>query len=73
MTTATSSDQSAGPLTIAAQGSFAVGGAVVTREGTFDPRNPMDPAGQSLHGDHARIVTIQVAGADSGCHGLPVM
>lgn len=43
------------PLAIAAQGSFAVGGAVVSRDGTFDPRNPMDPAGQSLHGDHARF------------------
>lgn len=46
---------SAEPLMIAAQGSFAVGGTVVSREGTFDPRNPMDPAGQSLHADHARI------------------
>jgi len=45
----------AAPLTIAAQGSFAVGGTVITREGAFDPRNPMDPAGQSLHGDHARV------------------
>jgi alpha/beta hydrolase family protein len=42
-------------LTIAAQGSFAVGGTVVTREGDFDPRNPMNPAGQTLHGDHARV------------------
>jgi pimeloyl-ACP methyl ester carboxylesterase len=43
------------PLALAAQGSFAVGGTVVTAEGTFDPRNPMEPAGQTLHGDHARV------------------
>jgi hypothetical protein len=48
-------DAGAGPVTIAAQGSFAVGGAVVIREGSFDPRNPMNPAGQTLHGDHARV------------------
>jgi hypothetical protein len=45
----------AGPVTIAAQGSFAVGGSMVTREGSFDPRDPMNPAGQTLHGDHARV------------------
>lgn len=55
MTANSSSGQPAESLTIAAQGSFAVGGAVVTKEGTFDPRNPMEPAGQSLHGDHARV------------------
>jgi hypothetical protein len=43
------------PLAIAAQGSFAVGGAVVTSDGAFDPTHPMDPAGQTLHGDHARL------------------
>lgn len=43
------------PLTIASQGSFAVGGTVVNSDGTFDPKNPMDPAGQTLHGDHARV------------------
>jgi hypothetical protein len=48
-----------GPLTIASQGSFAVGGTVVIRDGSFDPRNPINPAGQTLHGDHARI-TFQV-------------
>ena len=47
------------PLTLAAQGSLAVGGTVVTREGTFDPRHPTDPAGQTLHADHARL-TYQV-------------
>ena len=49
----------AGPVTIASQGSFAVGGTVLTRQGTFDPRNPMNPTGQTLHGDHTRI-TFQI-------------
>jgi hypothetical protein len=48
-----------GPVTIASQGSFAVGGTVVSRGGGFDPRNPVDPAGQTLHGDHARV-TFQI-------------
>ncbi|WP_147429508.1 alpha/beta hydrolase [Arthrobacter oryzae] len=52
---ARASGEPAAPLAIAAQGSFAVGGAIVTRDGSFDPRNPMDPAGQTLHGDHARV------------------
>jgi pimeloyl-ACP methyl ester carboxylesterase len=63
MTASTSSDQAAGPLTIAAQGSFAVGGTVVSRGGSFDPRNPMEPAGQTLHGDHARVSYQVPAGA----------
>jgi hypothetical protein len=44
------------------QGSFAVGGTVVTAPGTFDPirhgaYNPADQsvAGQTLHGDHAYV------------------
>lgn len=50
------------PLTIQEQGSFAVGGTVVTAPGTFDPirqgaYNPAGPdsAGQTLHGDHAYV------------------
>lgn len=50
------------PLVIAEQGSFAVGGTVTTAPGTFDPIrqgafNPRgtDPAGQTLHGDHAYV------------------
>ncbi|GAA4390115.1 alpha/beta hydrolase [Tsukamurella soli] len=50
---------SGGPITIAAQGGFAAGGTVAYRGGDFDPRNPMDPAGQTLHGDHARV-TFQI-------------
>jgi hypothetical protein len=50
------------PLMIQEQGSFAVGGSVVTAPGTFDPikqgaYNPAgtDRAGQMLHGDHAYV------------------
>ena len=53
---------SAEPLVIEKQGSFAVGGTVVTTPGTFDPIkqggfNPrgVDSAGQTLHGDHAYV------------------
>lgn len=49
-------------LVIKEQGSFAVGGTVVTDSGTFDPiehgaYNPADQssAGQTLHGDHAYV------------------
>jgi hypothetical protein len=48
-----------GPLAIASQGSFAVGGTVVSRDGSFDPRDPTNQAGQTLHADHARV-TFQV-------------
>jgi hypothetical protein len=40
------------PLVMQEQGSFAVGGTVITNAGTFDPQQP-SPAGQTLHGDHA--------------------
>ncbi|WP_413728768.1 alpha/beta hydrolase [Sodalis sp. RH19] len=40
------------PLVIQAQGSFTVGGNVNTAPGTFDPKKPMEPAGQTYHGDH---------------------
>jgi hypothetical protein len=50
------------PLMIQEQGSFAVGGSVITAPGTFDPirqgaYNPAgtDPAGQTLHGDHTYV------------------
>lgn len=55
----TAPDRAAEPLAIAAQGSFAAGGTVATADGTFDPRDPMNPAGQTLHSDHARV-TYQV-------------
>ena len=41
----------AGPLTIQAQGSFAVGGTVLKTPGTYDNNKPT-VAGQSFHGDH---------------------
>ncbi|MCW5552186.1 MAG: alpha/beta fold hydrolase [Verrucomicrobiae bacterium] len=42
------------PLIIQEQGSFAVGGSVVTNSGTYDPYKPA-PAGQTFHGDHAYV------------------
>jgi pimeloyl-ACP methyl ester carboxylesterase len=36
------------------QGSFMVGGSVISNPGTFDPYNPT-PAGQTFHGDHAYV------------------
>lgn len=43
-----------GSLIIQEQGSFAVGGTVVTNPGTFDPVK-MSPEGQTFHGDHAYV------------------
>jgi hypothetical protein len=40
------------PLVIQEQGSFAVGGTVATGPGMFDPLKPLDPVGQTYHGDH---------------------
>ena len=42
------------PLIILEQGSFAVGGKVITNIGTFDPYSPT-PDGQTFHGDHAYV------------------
>ncbi|NJO01725.1 MAG: alpha/beta hydrolase [Bacteroidia bacterium] len=42
------------PLIIEKQGSFAVGGKVIEKPGTFDPYKPA-PEGQTLHGDHAYV------------------
>jgi len=42
------------PLMIREQGSFAVGGTVITNPGTFDPYKPT-PEGQTFHGDHAYV------------------
>ena len=39
-------------IQIADQGSFAVGGTVISNPGTFDPYN-QTPEGQTFHGDHA--------------------
>ena len=43
------------PLAIQDQGSFAVGGTVLTSPGTFDPMGPMTGGGQTFHGDHATV------------------
>jgi hypothetical protein len=55
------SGQSA-PLVIQGQGSYAVGGTIINEPGTFDPikqgaynPNGVNPAGQTLHGDHAYV------------------
>jgi hypothetical protein len=40
------------PLVIREQGSFVAGGTVSSAPGRFDPRKPLDPSGQSFHGDH---------------------
>jgi hypothetical protein len=42
------------PLIIQEQGSFAVGGTVITNPGTFDPVK-MSPDGQTFHGDHSYV------------------
>ena len=39
-------------LVIQDQGSFMVGGTTITASGTFDPLNPLEPAGQTFRGDH---------------------
>jgi hypothetical protein len=46
------------PLVLQEQGSFAVGGTVIQRSGTYDPTLTR-PDGQTLHGDHA-FVTFQI-------------
>jgi hypothetical protein len=43
------------PIMLADQGSFAVGGSVLTNPGRFDPVNPTE-AGQTVHGDHAYVM-----------------
>lgn len=42
------------PLTITDQGSFAIGGTVITNPGVFDSET-LKPAGQTYHGDHAYV------------------
>jgi hypothetical protein len=42
------------PLIIEEQGSFSVGGTVVTNPGTYDPVK-RTPEGQTFHGDHAYV------------------
>ena len=42
------------PIVLRDQGSFLVGGRVVTNPGTFDPI-ALTPDGQTIHGDHAYV------------------
>lgn len=42
-------------LRICEQGSFLVGGSVITVPGSYDENNSTNPAGQTLHGDHAYV------------------
>lgn len=42
------------PFKIFEQGSFAIGGTVITNPGTFNPYN-QTPEGQTFHGDHAYV------------------
>jgi len=58
MTTPSTDSKPRDPLAIQEQGSFAVGGTVVTHPGRYDPLNGK-PDGQTLHGDHASV-TYQV-------------
>jgi hypothetical protein len=43
------------PLIIKEQGSFAVGGTVITHPGTYDAMKQQAPDGQTFHGDHAYV------------------
>ena len=52
--TAEDSARKVEPLMIQEQGSFAVGGTIVTNTGTYDATN-RSPAGQTLHGDHTYV------------------
>lgn len=48
------SNPTSDPIIIHEQGSFSVGGTVITNPGTFDPYKPT-PDGQTFRGDHAYI------------------
>lgn len=53
-TTAQDVGKKAEPMMIQEQGSFAIGGTVVTSPGKYDATN-RSPSGQTLHGDHAYV------------------
>lgn len=52
---ATDSTDASAPIVLQSQGSFAVGGTVVQSPGTY-ALGKAGPDGQTLHGDHARVV-----------------
>lgn len=43
------------PIVIEEQGSFAAGGKVIENQGIYDPKEPNNRQGQTLHGDHAYV------------------
>lgn len=47
--------QKQGPLVIADQGSFAVGGSIINQAGSFDLSDALNPQGQTFHADHAYV------------------
>ena len=47
--------QKSKPIVLEDQGSFTVGGGVITAPGTHDPYNPTLPDGQTFHGDHTYV------------------
>lgn len=51
------------------QGSFFAGGTTVTTPGSFDFSNPLNPQGQTLHGDHAYVFYQKPVNA----HKLPLV
>lgn len=51
----TMNPQQSSGLTIAKQGHFAAGGKVIQSDGEFNRQKIFDPAGQTLHGDHASV------------------
>jgi hypothetical protein len=62
-------DNKPAPLAIQEQGSFAVGGTVISKPGTFDPAKLTAAEGQTLHGDHA-YVSYQIP---EGARKLPLV
>lgn len=43
------------PITILAQGSFAVGGKILREKGIYDENHPLNPEGQEKHVDHGYV------------------
>lgn len=43
------------PLVIAKQGTFTAGGTVTSTEGTYNPKDPFNPQGQTTHDGHASV------------------
>lgn len=57
------------PVLLQDQGSFFAGGTTVTTPGSFDFTNPLNPQGQTLHGDHAYVFYQKPVNA----HKLPLV